>query len=174
MGVLALVPQEHVYDESIALSKYANPISIRYTVLANGCWECVSHPKDKDGYCKVQRNRKTLKVHRYVYEKEKGTIPDGYVVMHTCDNPTCINPDHLVTGTHNDNQQDKVRKNRQATGAKNGAAILTAAQVEAIRCSDLSCRQLSKIYGVHFSTISLIKQNKTWQHQTNSGVQTNG
>ena len=93
-----------------------------------GCWiwQGVFSP---DGYGRlvVTANgvRKQHRTHRLSYENWKGPIPDGLMVLHDCDNPKCINPDHLRVGTHEDNMLDKVKRNRcrnQYMGAANAAA----------------------------------------------------
>lgn len=58
------------------------------------------------------------KAHRFSYQIHKGDIPDHLMVRHTCDQASCVNPDHLFLGTHQDNMDDKVRRNRQAKGRK--------------------------------------------------------
>ena len=73
--------------------------------------------KDSSGYGQIRGPGKLLKAHRVAYELYVGSIPngDGYhgmCVLHKCDNPSCINPDHLFLGTHQDNMDDKVNKNR--------------------------------------------------------------
>lgn len=67
---------------------------------------------DKDGYGKMCINRKHLRTHRIVYEMHYGPIPEGRIVQHSCDTPSCCNIDHLVLGTYLSNMQDKVRKGR--------------------------------------------------------------
>ena len=75
--------------------------------------------------------------HRWSYRLHKGEIPEGLVVCHTCDNPACVNPEHLFLGTHKDNQQDCSRKGRLGGrvrhGENNAMAKLTNEQVTAIR-----------------------------------------
>lgn len=84
-----------------------------WTVTESGCWEW-GGLRDPDNYGKVSvtGGRVQMLAHRAAYEVWVGPIPDGAVVMHKCDNPPCINPDHLSTGTQLDNIQDMVTKGR--------------------------------------------------------------
>ena len=86
---------------------------ITWKELENGCWECTSHGKVGRGYAQIKPygEKRTL-VTRYLYEQLFGEIPDGMVVMHKCDNPKCINPEHLKLGTYADNVEDMKVKNR--------------------------------------------------------------
>lgn len=108
----------------IQLTVYGEPIKsihtkpIEYSISEKGCWECVSHAKDRAGYPVVTRNGKFHRMSRYIYECEKGEIPDGMIILHSCDNPECINPAHLSAGTPADNSNDMVKKGRQAKGEK--------------------------------------------------------
>ena len=94
---------------------------IEYEITESGCWECVSHSKDSSGYPMISRNGTFWKGHRYSYTLFKGDIPEDLVIRHTCDNPACINPDHLILGTQKDNVQDMLERNRfrDAKGDKN-------------------------------------------------------
>src|SRR5262245_56458307 len=76
--------------------------------------------------------------HRLSYILHHGHIPDGMCVLHRCDNPPCVNPDHLFLGTHNDNVQDKIAKNRDNFGERNGQAKISASDVQLIRESTLA------------------------------------
>ena len=86
------------------------------------------------------------------------------VVRHTCDNKLCINPDHLVLGTHNDNVQDRVNRNRSAKGENNGRAKLTVEQVKEIRNDTILTKiQLGRKYGVDPKTIFQILNFQIWK-----------
>jgi hypothetical protein len=77
----------------------------------NGCLE-KQGCKHKDGYGYLYLYGKRMKAHRAIYELTNGQILDGMCVCHHCDNPSCINPDHLFLGTQKDNIQDMIRKGR--------------------------------------------------------------
>ena len=124
--------------------------------------------KSPEGYGYIKVNGRTRYVHRTAYEIHKGAIPKHCVVMHQCDNPRCINPDHLVVGSVADNIADKVAKARQAKGERNGRAKLRARQVAAIRRFHLAGRltksQLARKYSVDRACIDRIVSKRTWRH----------
>lgn len=141
---------------------------ILYKKNSKGCYLVFSHHRDKDGYVRILRRnkgkKKMLYLHRYVYEIEKGEIPKGKIILHSCDNPSCINPNHLSVGTHKDNQQDMTEKGRGRIGIRNGRAKLTEKDVINIRESSKDALTLAKEYGVTRANIYNIKSRKTWRH----------
>lgn len=110
------------------------------------------YPQVKEGYGVLQRvvgkegKRKRFRTHRVSQVIFNREIRDGEIVCHTCDNPACINPKHLWAGTDLDNQMDKVRKDRQAKGEKNGRYIdgRTSAPKPVPEFKTLFSRKLSK------------------------------
>ena len=92
-----------------------------------------------------------------------GTIPGGMCVLHSCDNPPCVNPAHLFLGTKTDNMRDKVAKGRQAKGVDNGQAKLSEDDVQAIRASlGESRKEVARRFGVSAATVGDILCGRTW------------
>jgi hypothetical protein len=142
-------------------------IEITYDVDENGCWNCTSHTPNTSGYFDIKRDGMRWKLHRYMYTQVHGAIPDGLVLRHTCDNRKCINPNHLIPGTHADNVSDMVERDRNAKGIVNGRTKLSEEDVLEIYNDNISTHQeLADRYGVVRSTIQCIKYNQTWTHIT--------
>ena len=83
----------------------------KITKQSNGCWEFSM--RDRDGYGVFQLDGKQWRAHRFMMHITEGLSVDKPVVMHTCDNPACVNPKHLQNGTIQDNNLDKLNKGRQ-------------------------------------------------------------
>jgi hypothetical protein len=137
-------------------------------IMSSRCWVW-TRGRDVDGYGTIWRAGTNAKAHRVSFEINGGSIPDGLFVCHKCDNPSCVNPDHLFLGTALENKRDCVRKGRLSPpiGEAHGRARLTAKQVLDIR-SRPAYRgltvNLAKEFGVHHMTISLIRNRKKWVH----------
>ena len=108
--------------------------------------------------------RRRTQAHRYVYEQLVGSIPKGKLVMHTCDNPPCVNPKHLKLGTVADNQKDMQEKRRSPRGLEHWNGRLTDAQVRAIRKSTSSQTVLAYRYKVNPSHICRLRQRQRRVH----------
>lgn len=132
----------------------------RFVKTENGCWQWRSHT-DKDGYGILPGNLKNTRAHRFSFEFHCGPIPDEMVVCHKCDNPGCVNPEHLFVGTAKDNAQDALKKGRHYIGEKNGRAKITDQQANEIKTSIKSGPELAQIYGVNRSTINRIKRGES-------------
>lgn len=101
--------------------------------------------------------------HRVAYQLFNGPIPDAHLVCHACDNPSCVNPDHLFTGTHQANMDDMVAKTRHAHGATSYAK-LTIEQVRAIKTDTRSQSAIAADYGLSQQHVSDLKLGKRWRH----------
>ncbi len=127
------------------------------------CWDWQAS-KNKQGYGRFSVDNKLMYAHRFSYTIHNGEIPENLFVMHTCDNPSCVNPRHLKVGTHQDNMDDKCAKNRQARmfGEDNPASKLTTEQVHDIRTKRIAGVEFAELYGVDKSQISRIQNNLKW------------
>lgn len=88
---------------------------------AKGCMPWVG-ALNQFGYGNINAGRQTMKAHRVAWLLAKGDIPEGFHVLHQCDNPSCVNVDHLFVGTHSQNMQDMLQKGRgnKASGDRHG------------------------------------------------------
>ena len=127
--------------------------------------------KDKDGYGLPRVGAKHIRAHRISWFLSYGKIPQGSLVLHRCDNPSCVNPDHLFLGTAKDNSIDMKNKNRSSYGERNNGVKLTEQQVLEIihkakafgKHCNLATR-LSKIYNVDSHTIRNIISKRSWKY----------
>ena len=111
----------------------AERLSGRFEIDADtGCWVW-NRARNVHGYGAIGIDNKVKRAHRVAWQAYVGDIPDGMAVLHRCDNPPCINPDHLYLGTKADNSLDMVRKGRSAAGERHSQARLSEAQVSEIR-----------------------------------------
>lgn len=130
---------------------------------STGCWNW-KKALGSGGYGVTWYNGKTVYAHRMSYFAFNGDFDPNFLILHTCDNPSCVNPKHLILGSDQDNSSDMVNKNRSAKGSKNGLAKLTEDMIPTIRESVLSSRALSNLLGVSKTVILDIKRNKIWKH----------
>jgi hypothetical protein len=133
----------------------------------NGCHEFTGH-KDENGYGRIRKDGRLVRLHSEKW-KLYYDLPNGSQVLHKCDNPCCININHLFIGNHNINMADKRAKGRcaQLKGSSNGSAKLNEQQVGIIklriRCGD-SCASIARDYGVTDTNIRHIKMGCKWGH----------
>lgn len=132
----------------------------------NGCWIWIASSRRR-GYGIVSLNKKQWIASRLSYSLFKGEIPEGMFVCHHCDNPRCINPDHLFLGTAKDNGVDMANKGRSAKGEKNGNVSITAKEASDIKkmlAEGLSGEKISEKTGISIHIVYHIKTGKTWKH----------
>jgi hypothetical protein len=129
------------------------------------CWIWTGSKKTK-GYGQFGVNYRVVTTHRYAYENFIGKIPAGMVVMHTCDNPPCVNPDHLILGTIADNNADRDIKGRgnASKGSDHVMSKLTDDEILMIRKDSRSQAKIAEEYGVSQAHISKIKNKRSWTH----------
>lgn len=132
----------------------------RVAVTDDGaCWIWTGNRNGKYG------KYRGIRAHRLAYELVNGEIPESLLIRHTCDNPLCCNPRHLLPGTSQDNTNDAIERNRFAKGERHGNTKLTAAQVDEIRRNPdgKSGRELAFQFRVSPATISYIRSGRSWR-----------
>ncbi|MFN3980160.1 MAG: HNH endonuclease signature motif containing protein [Caldilinea sp.] len=132
----------------------------------NECWPWLAATKQGGyGLSSDERGLKQL-AHRIAYRLTKGSIPEGLVVCHHCDNPGCVNSAHLFLGTQGDNLQDMRRKGRDnpPRGARHPKARLTEDLCRRIRNDPRSHRRIARELGIGKSTVGMVKAGITWTH----------
>lgn len=136
----------------------------------DGCWEWQGAKSTQMGYGAMSLGERgsVQYTHRLSWQLAKGPIPAGLCVLHRCDNPPCVRPDHLFLGTRRDNMADKVEKGRQHRGEQTGGAVLVEAQVveilTAYATGEFPILGLAGEYGVEEATIRAIVNGQTWAH----------
>jgi uncharacterized protein (DUF433 family) len=146
-------------------------LDIRKVIAPNGCHLWTGHTLN--GYGKLRFKGDRIYTHRAAYQLAHGDLTNELCVCHTCDNPICINPEHLFLGSRAINNADKVAKNRQAKGVNHGLkgsahplARLTEIAVLAIRAAYKAGekqKKLAETYLVSRSQISQIVNKKKWK-----------
>lgn len=130
-----------------------------------GCWEW-QYAINQWGYGTIQG----WLAHRKMYSESCGDIPEGMMVLHHCDTPACINPEHLFLGTNADNMQDMKEKGRgrTTTGENKWSAKITEPDVVRIRemrwNEGMTNRAIAQVYPLSASQVSAIAHRKKWKH----------
>lgn len=136
-------------------------------VPETNCWEWGGWI-DHNGYGRFPYKKKSLFAHRVSYEVFVGTIPDGLLIRHKCDNPPCMNPDHLETGTQADNIRDMIERGRKPilSGENGPMAKLSREEANAIRDEYahgvLTQKLLAEAFGLDQSTVSDIITGRSY------------
>lgn len=138
-----------------------------YTKRTEDCWLWIGY-RDPQGYGRLNVGNRPLLAHRLSYEQKYGSIPDGKILCHKCDNPQCVNPDHMFVGTQADNIADMEHKGRARkvgrAGSKHSMAVLSEAQARKIKFGQEPASKMADRYGVTTTTIYEIRTGKTWKH----------
>lgn len=148
---------------------YTRPTTEEYfwrkVTKTDTCWLWTAATQ-RDGYGHFHVNRKGVVAHRYSYELVHGPIPEGLVLLHTCDVRACVNPAHLKLGTQKDNILDAVAKGRHCHGETSGNAKYTLAQITEVRrllALGVSAKEVAFLTGVKKTTVYDISYNRSWR-----------
>jgi len=145
----------------------------RYVNKTDGCWLWTGGSVNQKGYGQIGgggKGAKHILAHRLSYEIHKGPIPDGLLIMHSCDNPSCVNPEHLSVGTQSQNILEAFAKGRKNAvpphvyGDVCGASKLKELEAIEILKSTEATKIIAAKYGVSKSAIERLRNGKSWKH----------
>lgn len=144
-----------------------------YVNKTDACWLWTGGTRGH-GYGQMHHSwnggaKKNIAAHRASWEIHNGPIPAGLQVLHRCDVPLCVNPEHLFLGTRKDNMIDMTAKRRRVgpSGERHHNAKLTEADVREIRrlfAAGAACRALARRYGLSRNTMTNVVRGETWKH----------
>jgi hypothetical protein len=136
--------------------------------LSTPCWEWTG---GRSGlrYGGIRFNGPKVKTHRLAYELWVDEIPDGLYVLHHCDNPLCINPEHLYAGTQQKNMADMIARGRcpDRRGERCGLAAITKEQALLIKCllaAGYGKTRIAHQFGITPTSVYHIRVGRTWSH----------
>lgn len=135
-------------------------------ISENGCWEFLNIKSNVRGYPIYRRGNRNFLYSRFSLEFfKKEELGDGDYACHTCNNPKCVNPDHIYKGNESSNHQDMVNCGHSTRGERNPRSKLKEVDVLNIRkmfLDGVSCAVISKNYGVHIFSIHKIIRGVRW------------
>lgn len=133
------------------------------SIQDNGCWMFIG-ARNSDGYGTVRYQGKAYGAHRLAYELFVEPIPAGASILHTCDNPWCINPDHLFPGSQLDNVRDMIAKGRDRFDTRR---LLTPEQLAEVRKAiaeeRYSLNEIGRMFGIKGSYVWAIKHGVSYK-----------
>ena len=134
----------------------------------SGCWLWFAGATTA-GYGHITIRDRQYYAHRLAFECEYGLgSADGWIVRHSCDVPACVNPAHLLIGTHKDNSDDMYARGRRVTvmGEDHPRAELTEAQVSEIRrlAPTTHVAEITRLLGVSYASCQDVARGVTWKH----------
>ena len=148
--------------------RFCKSFDSKFVKRENGCWEwtaCVrpgSHPYGKIGFW---WNEKYIQLaHRFMWLRVYGELNDKIEVLHRCDNPRCVNPDHLFLGTQQDNVADAAAKKRMRGRFNLNGTKISFDQAVQIRLASGTHAEIASRFGITASMVGLIRRGKAWVH----------
>lgn len=132
------------------------------------CWEWLGRDDGK-GYGRIHLrgcSHRAVPAHRLSWELANGPIPAGMCIIHKCDNPRCVRPDHLLIGTLAQNNNDRTAKGRQAKGEGAAGAKLNELQVRILRrlYRKVGCKFAAQVFGIGAANAWKVMSGRAWKH----------
>ena len=164
-------------DQTFYINKFWSFVKINKRTPSS-CWTW-KRGKNQKGYGHFSANGKRYMAHRWIWSYFNGPIPKGKLILHTCDNPSCVRLEHLVLGDHKQNMEDRNSKGRQAKGLRSGVNTKPHTRCFGNRCGKAkldwntvdkirslkeikSTRQIAKQFGISPSQACKILNNIQW------------
>lgn len=139
----------------------------KLTKRQDGCWEWNAARFSK-GYGQFTIGEYNHRAHRVSHWNFNGSFDETLDVMHSCDNPWCVNPEHLSHGTNQDNRDDSISKIRHNIGERNGNASLTDEKVlkmrELFETGNFTKSELSRMFNISPAVAGGVIDRKSWNH----------
>lgn len=142
-----------------------------FVEITDKCWNWTGSCKHDGRGCFTLSDGRQVIASRFIFSRWMRPIRAGLDVLHKCDNPSCVRPDHLFLGTALDNSRDMVAKGRSARGSEASRSKLTSDQVDFIKKNyqrgkhgGMNTVALAKKFGVTPQSISLILKGKNWKY----------
>ncbi len=145
----------------------------RFMQKVDNDWHWIG-AKNKDGYGQIKVDGVQMGAHVISYELFNGSVPEGMFILHSCDDPSCVNPEHLRLGTHLENMKDRMKSGhyKNMIGSNNMNAKMSDSQVLEIRNlyaeGNMSQSEIAKMFGIHQTQVSRYVRNETRRKETPS------
>lgn len=158
-----------VYSTEIKRRSVLEAFEASYTPEPNsGCWLWLGNRfRHRNGYGAFTCRPHGIfqqRAHRIAWKLFRGDIDPARHVLHRCDNPSCVNPDHLFLGDQALNMKDKVRKGRQNRGHNHNFAKLTEGQARLILLDKSCADSIADAFGISRATVYDVKSGRSWKH----------
>lgn len=150
-GTLGLCPP-NVKNKELALAVFSRA----RLNIETGCWEWTGG-KIRGGYGSICLAGRAQRAHRAAFVATYGAIPVGLCICHRCDNPTCVNPNHLFAGSQSENLRDAIQKGRRSV-----LDVATVLQIKSLLKQGISRKEIAQTYGTSKAVVTLIALGTTW------------
>ena len=130
------------------------------------CWEWIGakYPSGYGAFGWAYKQGFEQRAHRFAWELFFEPIPEGWLILHKCNNRSCVNPNHLYLGNTQQNTRDRMLFGNHCYGIKIGNHKLNEEQVKSIFHDTRAYRAIARDYGVFYNVIRSIKRGRTWKH----------